>query len=108
MYDPFQSLTSLAVCLVVGTAVACTVSGRLGYSPALGFWNLIPFIGGLVLIVIWCFRESPNERRLRSLVLSRARGSEGSASPSFSTIVAGAAEPDFDNLFNHQPADPME
>lgn len=101
MYDETTLILNL-VALVVGTIVSCVISSRLGYSPALGCLNLLPCIGGFVLLAIWMFFESPNEKRLRSLERQRSR-TPNETPLDFSGVQAQSPEPHFGNASTEEP-----
>jgi hypothetical protein len=51
---------------IVGIVVAVKLAKRLGYDGTTGLLMMIPIVNYIVLAV-WAFTESPNERKIRDL-----------------------------------------
>jgi hypothetical protein len=51
---------------VIGIVVAVKLAKRLGYDGTNGLLMIIPIVNYIVLAV-WAFTESPNERKIRDL-----------------------------------------
>lgn len=61
--------------LVIHVFLMCMLAKRLGYTPATGLLALIPCVGHILLFV-WAFSESPNEKQLHMLRARHAQRGE--------------------------------
>jgi drug/metabolite transporter (DMT)-like permease len=69
------NLLVFAICASVGIASIiawCQIAKRLGYDLYAGLLMLIP-VANLCVFFYWAFRESPNERRIRTLKDANSR-----------------------------------
>ena len=59
--------------LGVGVIIAwCKIAQRLGYDSISGLLMLVPVVN-ICVFFFWAFKESPNERRIRSLKEANSR-----------------------------------
>ena len=66
------------ICVVIFVGIYYLIIKKTGYNPWLSLLVFVPFIGGLIIVIMLAFTEWPIQRELREL---RARSGGGGYAP---------------------------